>query len=137
MDEYQPTPISLKIVAFLFMIEGLYSVITVVVAFMHGLILINLGVLGLLIGPGLLRCSNGWRICAFAYILFSLVSTLIIALILMANVPHDYNALGQYVVRTAQEYGLPMAAVVFLLSLWQLFVLTRPKIRMLFEIENG
>jgi hypothetical protein len=47
MDSKQMAPISLKVVAGLFIFCGLCSAIEVVVSLMHGHININLGVLGI------------------------------------------------------------------------------------------
>ena len=50
--------------------------------------------------------------------------------------PLDFNVFGQKVGHVLKEFGLAIAAVVFLLALWQYRVLTRHKIRELFGIDN-
>ena len=81
MDSYQPAPASLKIVAALFIFGGICSAIEVIVSLMYGHININFGVLGLFIGPGLLRFSSGWRTCALVFLWIGFILTPIIALV--------------------------------------------------------
>jgi len=61
-------PLSLKVVAVLFIISGIFSVIEVVVDLMHSHINIHFGVLCLFVGPGLLRLRRGWRTCGLVFL---------------------------------------------------------------------
>jgi hypothetical protein len=62
----RPIPPALKIVAWLFIIGGIFAVIHVIVSLMSGRISINLGVFGIFIGRGLLRLNPR----AFAWAMF-------------------------------------------------------------------
>ncbi len=138
MGSGQPPPTSLKIVAGLFIFSGVCSAIDVVVSLMHSHININFGVLGLFIGPGLLRFSRGWRTCALVFLWIALIGVPIIALLLMVSQgPFDFKVFGQKVGHASKGFGLAIAAVVFVLALWQYRVLTRPDIRKLFGVDNG
>ncbi len=138
MVSNQPAPLSLKVVAGLFILAGICSAIDVVVSLMHGHISINFGVLGLFIGPGLLRFSRGWRTCALVFLWIALIGVPIVALLFMtARGPLDFKVFGQKVGHVSIGFGLVMAAVAFVLTLWQYRVLNRPDIRKLFSIDNG
>jgi len=135
MDSGQPPPTSLKIVAGLFIFGGVCSAIELVVSLMHSHININFGVLGLFIGPGLLRFSRGWRTCALVFLWIAMIGVPIIALLFMASQgPLDFKVFGQKVGHVSKEFGLAIAVILFLLSFWQYRVLTRPDVRTLFGI---
>jgi len=135
MDSGQPAPSSLKIVAVLFIFGGVCSAIEVVVSLMHSHININFGLLGLFIGPGLLRFSRGWRTCALVFLWIAMIGIPIIALLFMASQgPLDFKVFGQKVGHISKELGLAIAVIMFLLSFWQYLVLTRPDVRTLFGI---
>ena len=138
MDSKQPVPKSLKIVAGLFILGGLCSVIEVVISLMHNVIDYNLGVLGLFIGLGLLRFSRFWRICALVFLWVLLIGVPVIAVLFMTHHgPLALTFLGQNIGHISRKLGLFLAGAVFLLTLWQYRVLIRPDIRKLFGIGNG
>ena len=138
MDSNQPAPASLKIVAGLFIFGGICSAIEVIVSLMHNHINLNFGVLGLFIGPGLRRFSPSWRTCALVFLWIGLIGIPIIAFVLMTRPgPLDLKVFGQKVGHAPEELGLAIAAVAFLLTLWQYRVLTRPDVRDLFGIAPG
>ncbi len=135
MDSKPDIPISLKIVAWLFIISGVFSVIEVAVSLMNGRINLNLGVLGLFIGPGLLNLRPGWRTCALVFIWIALILVPVVVIILMGvSGPLDVTVFGQKVGHTGKEIGLAVGVLVFALTFWQYRVLTRPDVRQLFGI---
>src|SRR5437899_9792407 len=114
MDNTNPIPTSLKIVAFLFILGGIFSLIEVIVSLMYGQININFGVLGLFIGPGLLRLSRGWRTCALVFLWIALIGAPIVAVLLMsASGPFDLKLFGQKVGNASKGLGIVFVAVVF------------------------
>jgi len=134
----KPVPISLKIVAWLFIFFGVCSVIEIIVSLLHNNININLGVLGLFIGPGLLRLSRGWRTCALVFIWIALIGLPVFALLaLTARGPADLKLFGQLIGHAPKELALVGTAVLFLLALWEYRVLTRPDVRGLFGLVPG
>lgn len=138
MYENQHTPASLKVVAILFILGGIHSVIEVIVAFTHSRISINFGVLGLFIGPGLLALRPGWRTCALVFIWIALILIPIFTIFMLCHSgPLDFNVFGQKVGYASKEFGLAVAIILFLLSLWQYRVLNRSDVRALFGIETG
>jgi hypothetical protein len=127
MNSNQPVPLSLKIVAGLFIFEGVCAAIWTLLSLMHGRVYLpgDLGILGLFIGPGLLRFSRGWRTCALVFLWITLVATSIVALLLLiSRKPINVGALGWLAVRG------------FVPALWQSWVLTRPNVRALFDHEE-
>jgi len=135
MCEKQDIPTSLKIVAILFILGGINSVIDVIVAILHNRINIHFGVLGLFIGPGLLSLRPGWRTCAIVFIWIALIFLPIFTVFMFLHSgPLDFNVFGQKVGHASKEFGLVMAVIMFLLSLWQYKVLNRSDVRSLFRI---
>ena len=139
MNEKQHIPTALKVVAILFILGGIHSVIEIIVAIAHGRININLGVLGLFIGPGLLALRRGWRTCALVFIWITLIALPIFtAFMFIQSGPLDFNVFGQKIGYATKEFGLVVAILLFLLELWQYRVLNRSDVRMLFGVgEHG
>ena len=138
MDSHRPIPTELKVVAALFILSGIWSAIEVLVSLMHAHVNINFGVLGVLIGPGLLRLSRGWRTCALVLLWIALIGAPLIAVLFMLqHGPLDFSVFGQKVGHAPKELGLAMAAIVFLLAVWQYRVLTRADVRELFGLGVG
>jgi hypothetical protein len=138
MDENRRIPASLKVVAILFILGGICSVIEVLVSLMYSHININFGVLGLFIGPGLLALRRGWRTCALVFVWIALIFIPIFTIFMLGHSgPLDFKVFGQKVGHASKELGLATAAILFLLSIWQYRVLTRPDVRRLFGVEAG
>ena len=109
----KPLPTSLKVVAWFFILAGVYALIEVAVGLFNDRVSINLWVLGLFIGPGLLRLSRGWRTCALVFIWIALIGSPIAALLsLAAEGPLDVKLLGQPVGHIPRGVGLLVAAAV-------------------------
>lgn len=136
-DQYRPpagtpakAPTSLKIVAVLFIIGGVLAVIEILAALARGGININFGVLGLFIGPGLLRFSRGWRTCGLVFLWIGLVGLPIIFLIgLTGSVPAHFTVFGIKMARIPSWWVSVGVIPFFVLVLWQYRVLTRPDVR--------
>jgi hypothetical protein len=138
MEENRRIPASLKVVATLFILGGICAVIEVLVSLAHSRININFGVLGLFIGPGLLALRRGWRTCGLVFIWIAMIGApIFVILVLGYPRPLDLILFGQKIGYVSKEVGLIAAAVLFLLSLWQYRVLTRPDVRRLFGLETG
>jgi hypothetical protein len=143
MIENRRVPISLKIVAALFIFGGISALIEVIVAFMHRSLNINFGILGLFIGPGLLALRPGWRTCALILIWIGLIAFPLFAVLVLAyHPPLNISLFGQDIGKAPPEAGLFAAAVAFALTLWSYWVLVRPDVRRLFdyrppEDQNG
>jgi hypothetical protein len=134
MHDTQSIPTSLKVVAALFILSGISSLIEIIVSLLHGHISINFGVLGLFIGAGLLRLNPTWRTWALVFTWIALVGAPLVGLIFLI-VPGslDFELFGQPVGHAPKAAGVAVAVVVFLVALWQSRVLTRPGVRALFR----
>jgi hypothetical protein len=138
MNNTTTIPTSLKIVAFLFILSGIFSLIEVLVDLTQSHLSINLGVLALFIGPGLLRLSRGWRTCALVFLWIAMIGIPIVALIFMtASGLLDFNLFGQKVGDAPKGLGLVLLALMFALTVWQYRVLTRPDVRRLFGVPGA
>ena len=136
MEQRQPTPTALKVVAVLFILGGLSSAIDVLIRLTQGSLFLNFGVLGLFIGPGLLRYSRGWRTCALVFLWLGMVGfPLAAVLVLATDQPLRYTVFGQQMGEAPKGAGVAVAALGFALALWQYWVLTRPRVRQLFGVS--
>lgn len=130
-------PLSLKIVAWLFIIGGCFAVIEVITGLLRGHININFGVLGIFIGIGLLKLKNGWRVCALIFLLFTLILMPIIVVIMLSMSGNaQFNVFGQPAGEIPKGFVVLFALPVYLLTAWQFYVLTRPELRALFWAES-
>jgi hypothetical protein len=138
MENTTPIPTSLKVVAYLFILSGILSLIEIIVSLMHGQININFGVLALFIGAGLLRLSRGWRTWALVFLWIAMIGIPIIALVFMtASGPLDFKLFGQNVGHASPALGIVLATLMFALAVWQYRVLTRPDVRRLFRVPGA
>lgn len=136
MKQHQPAPLSLKIVAALFILGGISSIVDVITSLTQGNLNLNLGVLGLLVGIGLLRFSRGWRTCALVFLWIALIGLPLVALVfLFLAGAVNYTIFWQNMGGGSRWLGVALAAVLFVVVLWQYRVLTRPDIRNLFGLS--
>lgn len=126
-------PLSLRVVAILFILGGISSLIEVIVSMMRSHININFGVLGIFIGIGLYRLRRGWRTCALVFTWTGLIGIPIIGFLFLNHPgPLDYRVFGQKVGHVSKELGVVMALVFFIYTIWQYRILTRKEVRHLF-----
>ena len=138
MDNTTPIPTSLRVVALLFILCGVLSLIQVIGSLMNGNLNINFGVLGLFIGPGLLRLSQGWRTCALVFLWIAIIGMPILAILFMtASGPLDFKVFGQKAGHGSKELVILLACLMFILAAWQYRVLTRPDVRRLFGVSGA
>jgi hypothetical protein len=138
MDNTTPIPTSLKVVALLFVLSGIFSLIEIIVSLMRGHININFGVLALFIGPGLLRLSRGWRTCALALLWLAMAGLPILAILFITtSEPLDFKLFGQKIGHASKGAGIVLAALMFALAVWQYRILTRPDVRRLFGAPSA
>lgn len=136
MKQHQPAPLSLKIVAALFILGGISSIVDVITSLTQGNLNLNFGVLGLLVGIGLLRFSRGWRTCALVFLWIALICLPLVALVfLFLAGAVNYTIFWQNMGEGSRWLGVALAAVLFVVVLWQYRVLTRPDIRNLFGLS--
>lgn len=126
-------PLSLVIVALLFILGGISAVIEVVLALMNDHLNINFGVLGIPIGIGLLRLRRGWRALALVFIWIGLIACPIIGgLFLWNSGPLDFTVFGQKNGNVPKVFGVALVVGFFVFLVWEYRVLTRRDVRRLF-----
>jgi hypothetical protein len=129
-------PTSLKIVAYLFVLNGVMAIVEVLFSLANSRLSINFGVLGVFIGPGLLRFSQGWRTCALVWLWIGLIaSPLILLMVISRNEPIDFLFFGKKSGTISKELVIPFALAIFIFTIWEYRVLTRPDVRKLFGLR--
>jgi hypothetical protein len=130
-------PGRLRVVAWLFIIGGLLCVGDMIYGLARGRAMINISVIGVFIGRGLLQLRSNWRTCA---VVFLWVGMLAGAAIVAAPFITDEPLTMHLGVRgwelegdRARLVGLAVGFPLFCVSLWQKTVLRRPEIRALFD----
>jgi hypothetical protein len=137
MDNKRSGFSSLRIVAFLFILSGILSLLQVIAAATQGSLSINFGVLGLFIGQGLLRRRIGWRQCALAFLWIAMIGAPLIAIFFVtASSPLEFKFFGRIAGTVPMAAGIVLAAGIFALAFWQHRVLTSPAVRELFGIST-
>ena len=112
--------------------------IEVVVALTQNRISINSGVLGVFVGPGLLRLRRGWRTCALVFLWIGLIIMPVIFLLgLLGTIPAYFEVFGTKLARIPSWWVSVGSIPFFLLVFWEYRVLTRPDVRRLFGVDNG
>lgn len=126
-------PLALTIVAVVFLLGGVLSLIETITSLKFGHISINFGVIGIFIGVGLFRLRRGWRTCALVFIWIGLVGLPIVGFqFLHYSGPLNFGIYGRELGSFTKEIGLAVIMISFLFTLWQFRVLTRPDVRSLF-----
>ena len=131
-------PVSLKVVAYIFILGGVFSLIEVIVSLMNSHINLHFGVLGLFIGSGLLRLNSGWRHCALVFLWMAMIGTSIFAILCMASSePIGLKVFGQDVGYVSKGFTIIFVTLVFSLTIWQYRVLMKSNVRRLFEMSGS
>ena len=125
-------PLSLRIVAWLFTLAGLLAAIEVVLKLCRGHLDLNLTLLCLWIGPGLLRHSPTCRKWALVVLWFSFFAISMLAVFALLRPPLDFKFFGFPAAPAPLVFTLFFLLAAFLLTLWQYRVLIRPDIHCLF-----
>jgi len=128
---------ALKAVAVVFCLFGALAAVDMALDVARGNISLNLGILGLFIGVGLLRYSRPWRVAALVCACLTAVASSVLGVAaLISEQPIVYSGWGQ--TGTLPSFvGPAIAAVGLAIALWQLWVLTRPQVRQLFQLANA
>jgi hypothetical protein len=138
MNGPRQIPTSLKVVAWLFIIGGWFAVVEILLSLMRSHISVNLGVLGIPIGHGLLRLSRGWRTWALVFIWIGLILLPVFGLfVLSIPVPFTVRIFGRPVGYVSTGFGLLLVVMIFAFEVWQYRVLTRPDVVEMFITDGA
>lgn len=143
MEEKRSIPVSLTVVAILFILSGISAAIEIVVSLIHNhpnrifeiLVYCISGILMIFMGSGLLRHSRGWRTCALVFNWIAIIGLPILALLIITvSGPVNFKIFGQIVGYPTKGLGLLILGIEFAVVLWVNHVLTRPDVKELFQI---
>ena len=133
--QHEKRPKALTVVAWLFILGGIWAAIKMLLQLSSGGLHLDFGVLGIFIGPGLLSGSRGWRTCGLVIIWLVMLFTPVFALLSLfsgGNVTLSY--FGKTVNNVAPIYGVLVAGVAFLFYFWIYRVLVREDVRAFFDL---
>jgi hypothetical protein len=126
-------PRDLRIVAIIFLVGGINSVLIMIIGAMTNHISLEFGVFSIFAYFGLLRLSRGWRVYALAMSCLAIVFAPVMAVVVLTTNNCTFNIFNVPVTRIPALVGIVFAVFFFLLALWQLKVLTRPDVEALFQ----
>lgn len=136
---FQPPPIppivipqSLKIVAYLFILGGIHSVLDILFSLLYGKIKIDLGVLYIFIGQGLLRLNPNSYMWAKGLTGLGMIFMPIVTLLFLMT-PGNLKIFGQIVGQAPPGFGFIIGVVLTILVYWQYGVLNAPETKRLFD----
>jgi hypothetical protein len=125
MEVARQIPVSLKIVAAIFILSGVSSAIGVVLSLLKGSLNLDFGVLGIFIGLGLLRLQPLWHTIALLFTGLALIAIPVFTLIsILGSEPVSLRVFGQEVGYSSRTVVLILAALYFALEVWKMRVLT-------------
>ena len=122
-------PTALKIVAWLFIATGILSILQILYLFTQHQLHIDTGVLGVLIGPGLLRWSRGWRTCALVFLWFGMILCPILMFMTLSANSMNLNIFGINFGPAPTAVDFFVGILMFALVIWEYRVLVREDIR--------
>ena len=126
-------PQPLKIVAYLFIAGGILSVMDTLVELMLGRLNLNLGVLMIFIGRGLLRFNPRSLAWAVFFTWLGLIF-LPIAAVVSLSLPVNFQVFGLTVGQMPHAVCFILCAAMFALYYWQNGVLKSRQVRRLFRV---
>jgi sterol desaturase/sphingolipid hydroxylase (fatty acid hydroxylase superfamily) len=127
-------PSALQLVAWLFFASGAWAAISIVTAVLFERhISLDFEVLGLWIGPGLLRRQARYRTWALRLLIVGFCLTPVaVMLLLVQRGALDVKFLGRPLGTIPVPVALAVLALLVGVSIWQYWVLRRPNVRALF-----
>jgi len=131
-------PRPLKIVAYLFVICGVFSMIDTLVGFFIGRTVLNLGVLYVLVGLGLLRLNPRWLAWAMVFTWLGLILTPIIGVVSVytpRRLQH-IDVFGVYAGQAPHGFILTVTVAMLALFYWQYSVLKSRQVVQLFHLQS-
>lgn len=125
---------ALKSVVAFFCLAGALSFIEMALAVAQGNISLNFGVLVLFVGIGLLRHRRAWQIAALVCAcLTAVASSAFGVFLLVSGQSIAYSGWGR-AGTLPHSAGLAFAVLGLAVGLWQFWVLTRPRVKQLFQL---
>ncbi len=126
-------PTDLKIVAYLFILHGIVSVVNFVVALQRANIRIDVGILCLFAGLGLLHLRTGWWKFAKIYTVLYLFGLPLALLLLSGSSNLSASVLSVPITWVSPQFAFVAILAAWFVSLWEYTVLSSATSRVLFE----
>lgn len=131
-------PKSLLIVSWCFRVQGILAAVGIVSALAEPRISLDFNLLGLWIGPGLLRHEVRYRTWALRLLVLSIVLSAVALVVTLATTQTPYfHVFGRRFATAPRAVMLGAVAVGAAISVWQCVVLRRPSIRELFKHQEA
>lgn len=135
MDEAErPTlPTAIRAIAYFTILCGIAYALTMVVSLAQGRLHLNIAVLQIPAGFGILRLSRGWRTFQLWMLWFGMIGFGILFLVLLIGRSQlSISGYGDFI--KSRELLIVICAAMFALELWQYRVLTSREARLLFGV---
>jgi len=133
MSQFEALPRDLRIVAFIFLLGGIDSALSMIIGAMTNHPRLEFGVISIFAFFGLLRLSNGWRIYALVMTWLAIIFFPVLAIVALTTNHFTFSIFNVPVTQIPTFAGILLAIFFLLLALWQLKVLTRPDVEALFQ----
>jgi len=126
-------PVSLKVVAGLFIISGCFKLIEMITALSQRELNLDFGILNLFIGIGLLKLRAAWRIIALIVIGITLLTIPIgLSIMMFSDAQARFAWFGQEMGYMSKYYILGIGLIIYAFIIWEYRVLNRPDVKALF-----
>lgn len=127
-------PVSVQVVAVLFILQGLWASIEMLIRLTQGRLFFDLSVLGCFVGIGLVVLKNGWRQCAIVLGWLGVVLVLVVTwLLLMHEGPLTLTLFGEQSRQLPKRSLWIVVPSALLLLAWGIWTLSRADVRELFH----
>ncbi len=128
-------PSDLKFVAYLFVLQGVFAIARMMIVLLNDRVCIDIGVLGLFVGFGLLGFSNDWWRFAKAFTLFKLLIMPLVLFVWTGLIPSvaDFRVTTFSNFIVSEELVILTCVFVWAASLWQYHVLNAGHVRAIYE----
>ena len=130
-------PLDLKLVASIFLLIGLASLVHTLATLYELPVMINPSILGIWVCYGLLKHRQGWKTCALFFIWIEMIApvffliAMLVALVIGGDFAVKYHS-ATLPKAIAAPLAFILAAAAFLLALWQYKVLASARIKEMF-----
>ncbi|AQT67339.1 hypothetical protein STSP2_00483 [Anaerohalosphaera lusitana] len=133
MTQNKKLPLSLRIVAALFILTGISGILEMIIGLFQDEFILNIGgILALLTGLGLLKLSSGWRSFALFVLWFYMIGIPAMLVFCAISDNDKMQIFNKEIVNPPLLYDLAFMVPLFLIVLWMYHILTRPNVRKLF-----